>query len=292
MKLLLGKHERGSIMRNVSRPVRVVFAILTGLFIFSNTDVVYAQTEIEKLINNLSHPEDGFSQSELVVLIEKMTTAQGKKEPSWCYETNTHITTFGSGSPYSIIGTTSLNMGVEYYRTHKAFFDQAQTRFPTVPSEIILAILRLETYFGRCMGNNIALPTLVREYLFYQNKSSLRSQARKAQAFRDIQALIHLCRKQQCNPNALQSSWAGALGPAQFLPSSIAVYGVDGDGDGMVNIYTHADSILSISRYLLENGWFAGNRATQKHAVWLYNHSSAYVSLVFRYAGAIRTLIQ
>lgn len=287
MKLLLGNHERGSIMRNVSRPIRVVFAMLTGLFIFTNTNVVYAESKIEKLIDNLSHPEDGFGQSELMVLFEKMTTAQAKKEPSWCKDTNTHITTFGSGSPYSIVGTTSLNMGVEYYRTHKVFFVQARTRFPTVPSEIILAILRLETYFGRCIGNNVALPALVREY--WKNKYRPN---RKAQAFRDIQSLIRMCRKQHCDPNSLQSSLAGAIGVAQFLPSSIAVYGVDGDGDGVVNLYTHADSILSIPRYLLKNGWLAGNRAIQKHTVWLYNRSSAYVSLVFRYAGAIRTLIQ
>lgn len=279
-------------MCNIFRPARVVFAMLAGIFIFTNIDIVYAQTKIEKLIDNLSHLEDGFGRSELVMLFEKMTTARGNKEPLWCDETNTHITIFGSESPYSIVGVTSLDIGMEYYRTHEVFFNQARTRFPAVPSAIILAILRLETYFGRCMGNNIALPTLVREYLFYQDKSSTRSKARKAQAFRDIQTLIRLCRKQHCNPNTLQSSWAGAIGIAQFLPSSISVYGVDGDGDGVINLYTDADSILSIPHYLLKNGWLVGNRIKQKYAVWLYNHSSSYVSLVFRYANAIRPLLE
>jgi hypothetical protein len=54
----------------------------------------------------------------------------------------------------------------------------------------------------------------------------------------------------------MRSSWAGALGQPQFLPTSYLDYGADGDGDGIVDIWTsEADTLASIGNYLAEHGW-------------------------------------
>ena len=265
-------------------PVRVAVAILTGLFIFLGVYTVYARTTNE-IIDKITHPEEGFDRNELSILFKRIGTVEAAKEPQWCKRINLHIQMNGSESSYSIVGTTSLQFGVDYYRKHKATFDRAQARFTIVPPEIILAILRLETYFGRCLGNSKALSALVREYWSYQYRP-----ARRAQALRDIQSLIRLCRKQNCDPNALQSSWAGAIGIAQFLPSSIEAYGVARGGRDTLrtNLYTDIDSIMSIPNYLIKRGWRANNRAAQEDSVLEYNRSPTYVALVFKYANAIR----
>ena len=54
-------------------------------------------------------------------------------------------------------------------------------------------------------------------------------------------------------------SWAGAMGQAQFLPSSYLTYAVDFDGDGRADIWRSVpDALASIANYLQKSGWFAG----------------------------------
>ncbi len=80
------------------------------------------------------------------------------------------------------------------------------------------------------------------------------------------------------------SSYAGAQGPMQFLPSTFASYAVDGDGDGTKDIQSPADAIYSAARYLCANGAGRSDEATAR-AVWHYNHADWYVALVLKLAG-------
>ena len=81
-------------------------------------------------------------------------------------------------------------------------------------------------------------------------------------------------------------SSAGAMGPMQFLPSTFAAYAVDGDRDGVTDIWSPADSIYSAARYLCANGAGVGPRALY-NAIWHYNHADWYVQMVINVAGAI-----
>jgi len=282
-------------MQNPSRPVRVAVAILAVLFpilvythnVYARDSTLYARDFTPELVNRLSQPNVGFDIYYLVRLFARMGIVEGEKEPPWCQYQKEHIETHGSASTFSIIGTTSLQFGIDYYREHKQWFDKAQARFPQVPPEIILATLRLESYFSRCLGNHESLPMLYNTYKYRSD--------RRNQAFKDIRALIRMCLRDGCDPNVIQSSSAGALGPAQFLPYSIEVYGVDGDENGRIDLYTKAadaDSILSIPNYFIENGWKVGDRRAQKKAVRAYNNDDLYIALLFKYANAIRPLIQ
>jgi membrane-bound lytic murein transglycosylase B len=77
----------------------------------------------------------------------------------------------------------------------------------------------------------------------------------------------------------------GAVGPMQFLPSTFAEYGVDGDGDGDADIHNPADAIYSAARYLCLWGAGRGGQALYD-AIWAYNHADWYVRLVVQYANA------
>ncbi|PRY18052.1 transglycosylase protein with SLT domain [Kineococcus rhizosphaerae] len=82
------------------------------------------------------------------------------------------------------------------------------------------------------------------------------------------------------------TSSAGAQGPMQFLPSTFAAYGVDGDGDGAVRIDDAADAVFSAARYLCANG-AGGGRDAEAAAVFRYNHADWYVQMVQRVADEL-----
>ena len=77
-----------------------------------------------------------------------------------------------------------------------------------------------------------------------------------------------------------------AIGPMQFIPSTWAVYGADGDGDGIADPFDIDDAALAAAHYLCATGNDLATRAGQVAAVLTYNHSSAYVAEVLALAAA------
>jgi membrane-bound lytic murein transglycosylase B len=82
------------------------------------------------------------------------------------------------------------------------------------------------------------------------------------------------------------TSYAGAQGPMQFLPSTFASYAVDGDRDGSTDINSPADAIFTAAHYLCANGAGRGPAALYR-AIWHYNHADWYVQLVLKIAGQL-----
>lgn len=140
--------------------------------------------------------------------------------------------------------------GVDFWDSNAATVEAASARYG-VPAEIIVAIVGVETHYGRHTGNfetASALATLAFDY------------PPRAELFRrELEHLFLLAREQRRDPLSYTGSYAGALGYAQFLPSSIRDYAVDFDGDGQVDLENSpADAIGSIANYLARHGWRAG----------------------------------
>ena len=77
-----------------------------------------------------------------------------------------------------------------------------------------------------------------------------------------LQAFFVLCRSEGIDPFSLQGSYAGAIGMARFVPSSINQYAIDFDGDGRIDLQgSAADAIGSVAHYLAQFGWERGTPA-------------------------------
>lgn len=79
-------------------------------------------------------------------------------------------------------------------------------------------------------------------------------------------------------------SSVGAIGHMQFMPSTFAIYGVDGDGDGKRSAYSLIDSIYSAANYLYRSGY----KNDVRKAIWNYNHADWYVNEVLETAQRIK----
>lgn len=141
--------------------------------------------------------------------------------------------------------------GLRFWEANQQTLEAAQRTYG-VPEEIIVAIIGIETIYGRNMGKFPALATLATLAFGYPPRADLFR--------RELEALLLLARESRRSPIAYSGSYAGALGIPQFLPSSIRNWGVDFDGDGHVDLAaSSADAIGSVANFLASHGWENGS---------------------------------
>ena len=72
------------------------------------------------------------------------------------------------------------------------------------------------------------------------------------------------------------------------MPTSLAAFGKDGDGDGRVNLHSDTDAIASVCHYFQKNGWKNNlSEKRRRRVIWRYNHSPLYVDTVMKVAEII-----
>lgn len=140
-----------------------------------------------------------------------------------------------------------IDGGVAFWRQHAATLARAENDYG-VPAEIIIAILGVETRYGGFTGRDgvlEALATLAFDY------------PKRAPFFRkELENYLLLTREEGIEPLSLTGSYAGAMGMAQFMPSSYRAYAVDFDGDGQRDLWHNpVDAIGCIANYLSRHGW-------------------------------------
>ena len=108
-----------------------------------------------------------------------------------------------------------------------------------------------------------------------------RVEKKGAWALNELYQLIVLADQLQLDPLEIKGSFAGAMGPAQFIPSSFVLYGVDGNQDGRRDPFDMVDAMASIANYLKLAGWSPQATDERKRkAIWTYNHSEVYVNTI------------
>ncbi|MGE9985021.1 lytic murein transglycosylase [Desulfovibrio sp. SGI.169] len=100
-------------------------------------------------------------------------------------------------------------------------------------------------------------------------------------AYNEARALVRHLLRDNADPRSLPGSIYGAVGLCQFMPSNIAVYGADGDGDGRVDLFSVPDAVASLASYLAKHGWKEGiSRVRQHKLLMAYNHSQTYANTI------------
>lgn len=151
---------------------------------------------------------------------------------------------FSSGA---LSGATSV--GRQMAKRHASALAAAE-RKTGVPGRIILAIWGRESGYGR-----VAIPHNGFEVLATKGFMSTRAEYFAA----ELIALLQIAEAGHAPGKAMKSSWAGALGQPQFMPSNFLKYAADGDGDRRADIWrSEADTIHSIANYLAKHGWKKG----------------------------------
>lgn len=130
-----------------------------------------------------------------------------------------------------------------------AFLSQIETK-TGVPKEVLVAIWGMETDYGRDEGSYNLFATLATQA--YDGP-------RQFYAQHELIAALRLLQQNDYMPSEMVSSWAGAIGQTQFMPSTFFKYATDGDGDGKIDLWhSPADALASTAVLFQREGWEPG----------------------------------
>jgi membrane-bound lytic murein transglycosylase B len=140
--------------------------------------------------------------------------------------------------------------GVRFWLQHRDKLARASAMYG-VPEEIIVAIIGVETEYGKNTGGFRALEALATLAFHYPPRADF---------FRtELEQFLLLSRENRLDPLAVKGSFAGAIGIPQFMPGSQRRYAVDFDGDERIDLANSLDDAIgSVGRFLEQHGWQAG----------------------------------
>ena len=147
-----------------------------------------------------------------------------------------------------------ISGGVEFWRQNRASLERAQREYGVAP-EVIVAIIGVETRYGRVTGRHRVVDALMTLAFDYPPRASF---------FRkELTQFLLLAREEGKSPLGLMGSYAGAMGYGQFIPSSFRNYAVDFDQDGVRDIWQNrVDAIGSVANYFSRHGWRGATEVT------------------------------
>ena len=220
--------------------LRSVLLSIVTLSIFADYE---NRDSVKGFVNEVAK-KDGFDPQELLNIFEQVEKKQriidlisrpAEKAKPWHEYREIFVT------------APRIAAGVEFWEENEAALNRAGSKFG-IPIEIIVAVIGVETNYGRNKGSfrvMDALSTLAFDY------------PPRARFFRsELRELLLLAREENKDPLKLIGSYAGAMGYGQFIPSSFRAYAIDFDGDGARDIWSNqTDAIGSVANYFFRHGW-------------------------------------
>lgn len=140
--------------------------------------------------------------------------------------------------------------GAQFLIEHRVRLEKARKETGVAP-EYVVAIIGVETFYGRITGRHRVLDALATLAFDYPPR---------AEYFKgELAQFISLSKEEQVDPLTALGSYAGAMGAGQFMPSSYRRYAVDGSDDQQRNLFADWDDIIaSVANYFKQNGWVSG----------------------------------
>ena len=171
-------------------------------------------------------------------ILELIARPAERVTPWWRYRSN-------------FLNAERINAGSAFWAEHRATLARAEKQ-TGVPAAYVVAIIGVETAYGKITGNWRALDALMTLGFDYPPRAAF---------FRgELEQLLLLAQDEGLDPAQLRGSYAGALGPPQFMPSSYRRYALDADGDGRRDLLRDWDDVIvSVANYFKAHGWSAGS---------------------------------
>jgi membrane-bound lytic murein transglycosylase B len=201
----------------------------------------------------------------------------------------------------------SILLAKKFLRQNRKILNKMENKFG-LEKEVVVAILLVESRFGENIGKYRVIPTLASMALMdsvenlQKNYQALKDTnpelsyecvesfaKRKAiWAYDELKCFLNIVRDEKIDPLEVYGSYAGALGMAQFIPSSYLAYALNPKSleDWLLS---KEAAIFSIGNYLKSHGWKKKLTIEKKKQVlWYYNHSEPYVETIFQLAQKIK----
>ena len=218
----------------------------------------------EKLAQRISDNQIGFAQclTELKVKAKKAGVSQArinKEIPNLSFVKR--VIELDSSQPEFVttfpnyfgkrVNDWRINKGREMLVKHKDFLRELTKQYG-IPGHYLLSFWGLETNFGGYKGKMSTLDSL----------ATLACDYRRSEYFtKELLLALKLMDSQGLNKEAMQGSWAGAMGHTQFMPTAYTNYAIDGDGDNKIDLWnSEKDALASAANFLWKLGWKPGLR--------------------------------
>ena len=141
-------------------------------------------------------------------------------------------------------------MGREFAARNQHWLRKAEQDFGVEPN-IIVALIGVETYYGRITGSRDVFTSLTTLAFDYPR--------RKTYFQSELEAYLLLSRENDWNIGGTKGSYSGAMGMVQFMPSNYRTLAIDYDKNGLIDLWgSDADAIGSVANYLKHHGWQQG----------------------------------
>ena len=201
----------------------------------------------------------------------------------------------------------SIQKAKKYMEKHKAVLAKTEKVYG-VDKNIITAIILVESGLGNDLGKRSVLNTLsslasmgdpnVRN-MFWDlrgdssglTRKEFEKKARRKSnwAYNELKAFLEYTLKAKIDPVEIGGSYAGAVGLPQFMPTNIPAYAKDGNMDGHIDLFNHADAMASIANYLKRFGWHPGiDKKKASKIIYRYNHSIYYINTILKISELLK----
>jgi len=201
----------------------------------------------------------------------------------------------------------SISLGRTFFRQNQKLLKNMGNKFH-VEMEVVVAILLVESRFGENIGKHRVIPTLASMALIsspenlQKNYQALRvgnpdlsyeeieylGKKRGEWAYQELKCFLRIVQDEKVDPLEVYGSYAGAVGMAQFIPSSYLTYAINQKSFEHWLLGKEA-AIFSIGNYLKSHGWRKNlTMEKKKQILWYYNHSDPYVETVLQLAQKIK----